>query len=424
MSKIQLSKKIIDESWDFKYAKTKYATHGFHSYPAMMIPQIARRLIRTYGKNAKVVLDPFMGSGTTLVECKLHHWIEKGYGIDINPLAILLTKVKTTPIDPELLWKNYNILTKKIHEDFEDYKKGRLKLEKPNFFNIDFWFKPQVIDLLTIIKTRISEIENKDIRDFFLVAFSETVRNVSNTRKSEFKLYRIPEDKLKDYNPDVIGEFEKKAKQNIGKMRTFVRSQNSKCEVVILENADTRHKIDVSEEVDLVVTSPPYGDSRTTVAYGQFSRLSLQWLGFDKKTVFSIDYKSLGGFKPRYLSHNLPSETFSKVLEQVREKDYNRAKDVLSFFLDLDKCVIQIDKVMKKGGYVCFVVGNRTVRGVHIPLDDITAELFIERGYTHIKTIIRNIPNKKMPRNNSPNNIKGQTSRTINKEGIVILRKD
>lgn len=424
MSKIQLSKKIIDGSWDFKYAKTKYATHGFHSYPAMMIPQIARRIIRTYGKNAKVVLDPFMGSGTTLVECKFHHWIQKGYGIDINPLAILLAKVKTTPIDPELLRKNYDILTKKIHEDFENYKKGKLKPEKPNFFNIDFWFKPKVIDVLTIIKNRINEIENKDVKDFFLVAFSETVRNVSNTRKSEFKLYRIPESELKEYNPNIVEEFEKKAKQNIGRMRTLLKYQNSNCTITILENADTRQKLDIPDKADLIVTSPPYGDSRTTVAYGQFSRLSLQWLGFDKRTVLSIDYKSLGGFKPRYLSHNLPSETFSAVLEQIREKDYNRAKDVLSFFLDLDKCITQIDEIMNEKNYICFVVGNRTVKGIHVPLDDILAELFMERGYKHIKTIIRNIPNKKMPRNNSPNNIKGQTSRTINKEGIVILRKD
>ena len=81
--------KTLDTSWDFRTADTKYSNHGFHSYPAMMIPQIARRLIETYGAKAEVLLDPFMGSGTALLEATLHQNFRKAYGIDINPLALL-----------------------------------------------------------------------------------------------------------------------------------------------------------------------------------------------------------------------------------------------------------------------------------------------------------------------------------------------
>jgi len=108
--------KFWDTSWDFRTAHTKYSNHGFHTYPAMMIPQIARRLIETYGKNASVILDPFMGSGTALLEAKLHPQFKKAYGIDINPLALLISKAKTTPINSELLWKEYNQL---VHQCFE-----------------------------------------------------------------------------------------------------------------------------------------------------------------------------------------------------------------------------------------------------------------------------------------------------------------
>src|SRR3989344_8108566 len=136
--------KFWDTSWDFKSAYTKYSNHGFHTYPAMMIPQIARRLIETYGKNAKVILDPFMGSGTAILEAKLHKNFKKAYGIDINPLALLISKVKSTPINPDVLWKEYNKL---VHNCFEDQKSANFKLKKveiPNFFNLDFWFKPEV----------------------------------------------------------------------------------------------------------------------------------------------------------------------------------------------------------------------------------------------------------------------------------------
>ena len=73
--------KFKDESWDFRDSFTKYSNHGFHTYPAMMIPQIARRLIEMYGKDAKVLLDPFMGSGTAILEATLHKRVEKNLSI-------------------------------------------------------------------------------------------------------------------------------------------------------------------------------------------------------------------------------------------------------------------------------------------------------------------------------------------------------
>lgn len=110
-------KRYHDESWDFRTVDTKPLTHGFHTYPAMMIPQIAERLIEMYGEHAEILLDPFMGSGTSLVEAKVHAQFKEAYGIDINPLARLIGKVKSTPLmkntqHPELhyLQKGYHLL--------------------------------------------------------------------------------------------------------------------------------------------------------------------------------------------------------------------------------------------------------------------------------------------------------------------------
>jgi len=88
----------IDYSWDFDGAKTKPYTHGFHTYPAMFIPQVARRLLLTYSKKKDTVCDIFCGSGTALVESRLLS--RNSYGIDLNPLATFLARVKTTPINP------------------------------------------------------------------------------------------------------------------------------------------------------------------------------------------------------------------------------------------------------------------------------------------------------------------------------------
>jgi len=94
-------KKYTDTSWDFAEANTKTLTHCFHAYPAMMIPQIASRLIEKYGSQARRLFDPYCGTGTSLVEANVHG-IE-AIGTDLNPLARLIAKAKTTPIPADVL---------------------------------------------------------------------------------------------------------------------------------------------------------------------------------------------------------------------------------------------------------------------------------------------------------------------------------
>ena len=93
------SKRQRDETWDFRKANTKQYTHCFHPYPAMMIPQVAGRIIDEFGEGAKLLFDPYCGTGTSLVEANIRGI--NAIGTDINPLARLIAKVKTTPY----LWK-------------------------------------------------------------------------------------------------------------------------------------------------------------------------------------------------------------------------------------------------------------------------------------------------------------------------------
>jgi hypothetical protein len=98
-------RRVVDKNWDFKTANTKEFTHCYHAYPAMMIPQVARTLIERFAPSGKcdLIFDPYMGSGTTLVEASL-----KGInsiGTDINPLACLISKAKTTRFDIDTIEK-------------------------------------------------------------------------------------------------------------------------------------------------------------------------------------------------------------------------------------------------------------------------------------------------------------------------------
>ena len=153
---VMVSPETID--WTFKEISTSQYTHGFHQYPARMHPEIATRLIEKYATNSKtVVLDPFMGSGGVLVEAMLHG--NNSIGIDLNPFAVLLSKVKTTPIDPKKLEKSFQDIISVANTDFKNgatYDNAPEKLKD----NMEFWYPSDAIQKLPILKNCINQIKN------------------------------------------------------------------------------------------------------------------------------------------------------------------------------------------------------------------------------------------------------------------------
>lgn len=462
-------KELPADYWDFREDDTKEFTHGLHNYPAMMVSPISRNIIRLVKEIQPVnaLLDPFAGSGTVLVEGMLSG-IEKVAGNDINPLALLLTKVKTTPIQTESLNKEAEELLTRVKirremlkesiDSVDSYmidtlgldvaeKKGwgdeaskylqqfcterKLDVAIPNFKNLGYWFRPRVILELSILKSEIEKVEDKDIRDFIFIAMSESIRLISNRRNGEFKMFRMPVAKVKSFNPDVYSEFEKILYRNISKMNDFCRAleeADAHPDIAVFRN-NTCTLEDVPEETyDLVITSPPYGDSRTTVAYGEYSRLSLQWINLfelTEKEIMGVDRSLMGGKKYRNgFEFTLQSDTLRKSLEKIKNVDVERAGDVYSFYADLDAAIRSVALKTKSGGYQFWVVGNRTVKNELLKTDVIITELAPQYGLTHIYTVDRNIPNKVMPSQNSPTNVIGATGATMTMEHIIVLRKN
>ncbi|MBE0425369.1 MAG: DNA adenine methylase [Nitrospirae bacterium] len=406
--------KKYDPSWNYAEDNKRAYTHSIHPYPAMMIPQVAGRLIDMYANPKAVVLDPFCGSGSVLLEAFTRGC--NSCGIDINPLSLLISNVKTSPL-------NYKFLHNELERIFKKVSSIK-KVDNYNFFNIGYWFKKDVIFKLAALRKAIDSIKDRKIKDFFRVVFSFTVRASSNSRNGEFKLYRIEDEKLNNFSPDVIGIFKERAALSIAGMTDLWRQfRDSKTQVNIL-NEDTRNRTSIKDStIDIVVTSPPYGDSKTTVAYGQFSRLSLQWLGFEGKDL-DTDNRSLGGrldTNNLHLGYSSPNLRYA--LDMISRIDKKRAREVMAFYIDLNKCFIELSRIMKKGGFLCMVVGNRTVKGIQLPTDEIVADFGESNCFRHIETITRKIPNKRMPSKNSPSNRTGVLGSTMTEEYIVIMEK-
>lgn len=466
---IQWLKELPENFWDFKNEDTTAFTHGLHTYPATMIYPISRNIIskvkEIYPINS--LLDPFSGSGTVPVEGVLAG-IPNIYATDMNPLAILLTEVKSNALYPKKLSQDFKVLQESINSSYkyhneildtiDDFilsqnlditdkktwgenapcyikqflQQKRSTINIPNFKNIGYWFKPKILLELSLISQEIQKVNNIEFKKFYIVAFSELLRLVSNRRNGEFKMYRMPAEKIKTFEPNVLDTFYSILLKNIKKMEEFYTQTKT------LAPSNIHIKLDNAKElisipdnsIDLLITSPPYGDSRTTVAYGQFSRLTLQWNAFleNKDDINSesmkLDNKLMGGIKYRNgYAYELSSPTLKTALNNIVSKDLERSGDVFSFYKDLDMCLEATSKKSKKGTYQFWVVGNRTVKEVYLETDKILAELAQAHNLQYITTFTRNIHNKVMPSKNSPSNKTGATVSTMLNEYIVILKK-
>ncbi|MFQ3548287.1 MAG: DNA methyltransferase [Armatimonadota bacterium] len=384
--------------------------HKIHKYPAMLHPLLVDYLLERYANNNSVIFDPFCGSGVTLLESSQNG--NTSYGFDINPLALLIAKSKTRKYDTKLLLAEYYDLFNKI--------KSNKNIDIPNIQNIDYWYKDDVVRDLGRIKY---ELKNNDYinKNFFIVCFANICREQSLTRKGEFKRYRLNSEQIRNCTNKVFENFFHHTESMIS---IFKNTNDIKSEAFpLLSNSE--NAIPAEIKYDLVITSPPYGDSRTTVAYGQFSSFGSDWIS-DLNEYDNINYKvdneSLGK-KSEIDKKIFCHKEFTQIVELIESVDSKRAEDVVNFFNAYYKALKNISANLNRNGVVCFVVGNRTVKGHQIPMDQITASFFQEFGLEFENILVRDISNKVMPSKNSPSNIIGEKSTTMMNEYIVILRK-
>jgi DNA modification methylase len=387
-----------------------------------MIPQIAGRLLDNYGADAKLLFDPYAGTGTSLVE-GLVRGIDV-VGTDLNPLARLIAKAKT--MRPTIREVDSQLTSFDKLITYPPAAPTSLPIAIAGINRLHFWFKPDVIKRLAQLRTFINDIQDEAVRLFFQVAFSETVRESSNTRNTEFKLYRYEAEKLKTFNPNVFGIMSAKLRRNRMGLQEFLtkvsRLEHQPQANVYGFNTVAGVPADklASATVDIVVTSPPYGDSHTTVAYGQYSRLSAAWL--ELKEPAKIDRALMGGIIGRDI-RAFSCTSLSQALERIKQVDKKRALEVASFYSDLQNSIAHIAPLIRPGGYACYVVGNRKVKGVTLPTDEAIRCFFMSFNFTHIDTFHRTIPNKRMPLRNSPTNAAGSVENTMTQEHIIVLRK-
>jgi len=388
-SAIELLRKIkIEPSWAFadKTRKdTAYATHGYHRYPAKFIPQIVSRLAEKYTEQGDLIVDPFGGCGTTLVESKVMG--RPSIAVDINPVAVLITKAKITPIEPLKLEQAFIDLKYKLNS-----YNTNTKVKAPEHERIDYWFRSEEKKKLSFILFEISKLKNQDIRDFFYCGFSNILKSCSiwlqksNKPTRDFK--KKPTDPFRAFYKQTKmmlrgnAEFYKTLKEN-NSLKTFCKTY---CK-------DARKIPTKNNTVSLIVTSPPYV---TSYEYADLHQLTALWFEYTK---------NLSDFRKRFIgtSHNgvkkivLNSQLAEKIKNYLERKDKKFAKEVAIYFSEMNQCFKEMKRILKKGGQACIVIGNTSLKGVEILNAEVFAEQMQNLGFKIDDIIKREIPSKNLP---------------------------
>lgn len=417
--------------WSFEGKSDRRNGHGLFHYPAMMVPQVAGAILEATCEvhpEIERVGDPFVGSGTVLTE-SMNRSLDF-HGTDINPLAVLLCRVKAGPFYVSSLRKKAAAMLDRVATD-------KTKSVDVDFINIDKWFSKSTQIALSRIRRSILLEDALWARRFFWIGLAEAVRFSSNSRTSTVKLHARPKDEIAERECNVATIFRKAIDRNLDYFGLQARTMRDSGATtagryrgnVSVTLGDTR-TVKAQEKVDIIITSPPYGDNVTTVTYGQYSYLPLQWIELTDidfaaeheylKSTHEIDTRSLGGSRrvnPAQHSELLDhSPALRSFLALLKKEPADRASRVFSFFRDVNDCLPPILDSLQPGGLMVWALGNRNVANRRVPFDTILSELLSARGVTVLCELSRRISSKRMAPKNS-------IADTMTREAILVMRK-
>ncbi|CAN5449564.1 site-specific DNA-methyltransferase [soil metagenome] len=417
------------EYWDFVNRDEREHVHGLLHYPAMMVPRLQRELLETcirWDPSIRLIRDPFVGSGTVLTEAML---LGRDFvGQDLNPLAILACRVKAECPSPARLRLELNRVLAAATADTSEAVEAAMP-------NLDKWFERHVQVGLSRLRRAVCASPSARTRRFFWVVLAETVRLSSNSRTSTAKLHLRPQCEIRTRpSPTIL--FAELAKRNIHSViaqRDLLLARGllergryvGRCELRV---ADARAP--QTKSASLLMTSPPYGDNHTTIAYGQASYLPLRWIpaedipdqphGERATSIRGLDTASLGGSWQGAFDNAEQLLDRSLHLRQIWDALAHQPRDrrlrVAAYFRDLDESLTSILGGLQPGSLMLWTVADRSVGGTRVPLTAAIPELMGDRAEL-VTAIHRTIPaiRKSMPTHNS-------VSDTMRSETVLVMR--
>ncbi|AFY47016.1 hypothetical protein Nos7524_1123 [Nostoc sp. PCC 7524] len=390
--------------------------------PAKTIPEIPSWFLQKYTSPGSVILEPFAGSGTSLIEgLKFKRNI---IWLDNNPLSQLICRVKTTRLPLiDILAESHKIVA--------DENTANTVISSINFSNKDFWFQEEVQAGLEIIKSRIY-LSKLAYQPVLLLAFASTVRKCSNmndgmilaARRSSVK--EVPQRS----RADVFKYFQLYVDKIIEALAEWYQFTWDDTDVREVASQDARN-LEGDWLCDAVVTSPPYINA---IDYIWASKFELHWLDFVKsdqerlnlyskeigtERIASSEYRQLGTTGHHALDHLIAEIFHGNKYQASKGQNQLRARVVYKYFIDMQEHFSACFNKLKPGGYYCFTIGDVSkICGVDIPVANLLVDFATNIGFQEVFRFHLLLKNRKL---NIPRNV--NWAGTIKHDTTVVLQK-
>lgn len=349
---------------DFHGTNGKFSSHGWHPFPAKFPPQLPGLFIEELTRPGDLVLDPMMGSGTTLVEAARRE--RRAAGCDIDPLALLIAGAKLAPIP----------VVKAVEIGFGVIESAKAKLararaevaeELDGLFDpssrafVDYWFQPETQLELMALLGEIRNIRPTKTRRFFEVAFSATIiaksggvslaRDLAHTRP-----HRVNGKPA----PSAFNVFLRRIGGMVGGGEVSFRPDSK------LRQASAASTGLPDNCADLIVTSPPYANN--AIDYMRAHKFALVWFGHKVDDLSRLRAKYLGHDSVRggcFAPFLLPRKC-EDVLAALGAADEKKAAALRRYFAEMSAVIREMRRVLKRNAAAVIVVGSSVLRGVDV----------------------------------------------------------
>lgn len=361
-----LSKNLAEIDWSFPDSDKTSSLHSIHPYPARFVPELPRKLISTIGvAEGAAVFDPFCGSGVTLVEAQKLG--VSSIGVDLNPIACLMSRVKTNHISDDLEEQSQRAV--------REARKQRGETLVPDIPNLNHWFNERIVTAISNLLWGIQYVSTPETLDALKFLLSSILVKVSN-QDSDTRYAAIQKSVTEE---SVYKAFLEAARKLV--MADKNRKYTLEDVEVHCKNILEIDPLDISKPIGLVVTSPPYPNA---YEYWLYHKYRMFWLGYDPLEVKRNEI----GARAHYFKKNSPtSEDFKAQMQTLFEL---------------------LQAVVIDSGHVCVVIGRSKIHGNVIDNAELISEVAKKEGFDLLAKLPRSIARTRKSFNLSHANIKNE----------------